>query len=223
MRKNYAQGRRPRQLWIGKNTGTMPPLCSLQHYVANLAPTCSGDTDGRLKAHAIDRGWTTERAGYGLSRIVPQKVKVNAFVVGVRRPISTNRDGSPDHRDAARHGEAKNSWLTGTAAWNYYAITQWILGIRVTYDGLEIAPVIPESWEGFAVRRTFRGVTYSITVDRVGSGNEVTLVVDDELIQGNVVGVPTDGRRRVSVTAEVGKAHARLRAAAALAGTETGN
>ena len=52
-------------------------------------------------------------------------------------------------RDAPTHGEAKNSWLTGTAAWNYYAITQWILGIRPDYDGLRIAPVVPERWPGF--------------------------------------------------------------------------
>ncbi len=57
-------------------------------------------------------------------------------------------------RDAPTHGEAKNSWLTGTAAWNYYAITQWILGIRPEYDGLRIAPVVPESWPGFTVSRT---------------------------------------------------------------------
>ena len=52
-------------------------------------------------------------------------------------------------KDAPTFGEAKNSWLTGTAAWNYYAIVQWILGMRATLDGLEIAPVIPESWPGF--------------------------------------------------------------------------
>ena len=57
-------------------------------------------------------------------------------------------------RDAPTHGEAKNSWLTGTAAWNYYAVTQWILGIRPEYEGLRVAPVVPESWQGFAVKRT---------------------------------------------------------------------
>ena len=46
-------------------------------------------------------------------------------------------------KDAPTHGEAKNSWLTGTAAWNYYAIVQWILGIRTDLNGLTIAPVIP--------------------------------------------------------------------------------
>ena len=49
-------------------------------------------------------------------------------------------------RDAPTHGEAKNSWLTGAAAWNYVAVTQWILGIRPALDGLEIAPVLPSSW-----------------------------------------------------------------------------
>ena len=51
-------------------------------------------------------------------------------------------------KDAPTFGEAKNSWLTGTAAWNYYAIVQWILGIRTSLDGLVIAPVIPASWPG---------------------------------------------------------------------------
>ena len=52
-------------------------------------------------------------------------------------------------RDAPTHGEAKNSWLTGTAAWNLVAITQWILGIRPEHDGLRIAPVLPASWPGY--------------------------------------------------------------------------
>jgi cellobiose phosphorylase len=52
-------------------------------------------------------------------------------------------------RDAATHGEAKNSWLSGTAAWNYVAITQSILGIKPTLDGLEVKPVIPSAWSGF--------------------------------------------------------------------------
>ena len=79
-------------------------------------------------------------------------------------------------RDAPTHGEAKNSWLSGTAAWNYVAITQWILGIRPDYDGLRIAPVIPESWPGFTATRVFRGVTYRITVERQGPGNAVALI-----------------------------------------------
>jgi cellobiose phosphorylase len=71
-------------------------------------------------------------------------------------------------RDAATHGEAKNSWLTGTASWNYVAITQWICGIRPELDGLRIDPVLPASWPGFTATRRFRGANYQITVRRSG-------------------------------------------------------
>lgn len=67
-------------------------------------------------------------------------------------------------KDAFRPGEAKNSWLTGTAAWNFYAVSQYILGIRPTYEGLIIDPCIPPQWDGFQVTRIFRGATYHITV-----------------------------------------------------------
>ena len=103
--------------------------------------------------------------------------------------------------DAPTHGEAKNSWLTGTAAWDYYAITQWILGIRTSYDGLQIAPVVPKSWRGFKATRKFRGVTYNIEVQRTGEGNAVSLTVDGKPITGNVVSQPCDGRKQVDVKA----------------------
>ncbi|HZY45125.1 MAG TPA: glycosyl transferase, partial [Anaerolineae bacterium] len=102
-------------------------------------------------------------------------------------------------RDAPTHGEAKNSWLTGTAAWNYAAISQWILGIRPSLGGLLIAPVIPTKWPGFSATRVFRGVTYRIEVKRVGRGNNVSLRVNGELIAGNVVSLPADGQAEVSV------------------------
>lgn len=104
-------------------------------------------------------------------------------------------------RDAPTHGEAKNSWLTGTAAWNYVAITQWILGIRPTLDGLEIAPVIPSSWPGFRATRQHRGVCYEITVTRQGPGSSVSLVVDGVPQPGTVVPY-SEGTavRRVEVT-----------------------
>lgn len=67
-------------------------------------------------------------------------------------------------KDAFRPGEAKNSWLTGTAAWNYYTVSQFILGIKPSYDGLVIDPCISPQWDGFQVTRKFRGATYHITV-----------------------------------------------------------
>ena len=107
-------------------------------------------------------------------------------------------------RDAPSHGEAKNSWLTGTAAWNYYTITQWILGIRPDYDGLKIAPVIPERWDDFRVQRIFRGVAYDISVVRKGSGNVVSLSVDGKPIAGDIVPPPADGVTKVTVEAIIG-------------------
>jgi len=101
--------------------------------------------------------------------------------------------------DAPTHGEAKNSWLTGTAAWNYVAITQHILGIRPTYAGLEIAPVIPTDWTGFQATRVFRGVTYQIEVVRRGPGNSVSLTVDGQPVLGNVVPFPAAGVQAVAV------------------------
>jgi cellobiose phosphorylase len=106
-------------------------------------------------------------------------------------------------RDAATHGEAKNSWLSGTAAWNYVAITQWILGIRPTYTGLQIAPVIPQEWPGFTASRIFRGVEYQITVERVGAGNQVQLTVNGAALPGNVVPV-TEGSSPTTVLVKVG-------------------
>ena len=103
-------------------------------------------------------------------------------------------------RDAPTHGEAKNSWLTGTAAWNYVAITQWILGIRPTLDGLQISPAIPGHWPGFSATRFFRGVKYQIAVQRRGPGNAVTLIVDGQPVPGDIVPLPQPGRSEVMVS-----------------------
>ncbi|HYK91102.1 MAG TPA: glycosyl hydrolase family 65 protein, partial [Acidobacteriota bacterium] len=67
-------------------------------------------------------------------------------------------------RDAVRHGEAKNSWLTGTASWNYVAATQYILGVRAEHDGLIVEPCIPADWRGFRISRIYRGETFDIEV-----------------------------------------------------------
>ena len=99
-------------------------------------------------------------------------------------------------RQAATYGEARNSWLTGTAAWAYVAITQWILGVRPDYDGLRVAPCIPSDWEGFEVERTFRGARYRIRVrnpDGVSSGVR-RITVDGEDIEGALIPPHCDGR-----------------------------
>jgi cellobiose phosphorylase len=69
---------------------------------------------------------------------------------------------------ARRHGEAKNSWLTGTAAWNFVAISQWILGVRPEFDGLQIDPCLPRELGNVEITRSFRGCRYRIKVHNVG-------------------------------------------------------
>lgn len=90
-------------------------------------------------------------------------------------------------KDAPNYGEAKNSWLTGAAAWNYVAITQHILGIRPTYDGLEIKPCVPSSWTRFKAIRRFRGATYHITAERSKAGLLGSITVDGRRIDGSVI------------------------------------
>ena len=107
-------------------------------------------------------------------------------------------------RDAAVQGEAKNSWLTGTAAWNFVAITQWILGIRPTFNGLRIAPVIPDEWQGFEAQRVFRGVRYHIQVERAGTGNALELEVDGTPVIGSVVPLPAAGVTELNVKVKLG-------------------
>jgi cellobiose phosphorylase len=106
--------------------------------------------------------------------------------------------------DAAVPGEAKNSWLTGAAAWAYVAITQWILGIRPTHKGLEICPVIPKDWAGFHARRVYRGVTYSISVERKGKGDGVSVSVDGAAIEGTLLPAPPAGQTEVKVEVKLG-------------------
>ena len=108
-------------------------------------------------------------------------------------------------KDAAKPGEAKNSWLTGTAAWNWYAITQFILGIRPTYNGLEINPCIPASWDGFKVTRKFRGAEYEIEVknpSHICRGVR-QMIVNGSIVEGNIVPMQSEGSVcKVEVTLE---------------------
>ena len=99
-------------------------------------------------------------------------------------------------KDAVKPGEAKNSWLTGTAAWNYAAITQHILGIRPAFNGLLIDPCIPTKWDGFKVKRKFRGYTLNIEVtnpNHVSKGvKEITIA--GHKIKGAIIPVLEKGK-----------------------------
>jgi len=86
-------------------------------------------------------------------------------------------------------GEGKNSWLTGTAAWNFFAISSYILGIRAGYKGLIVDPAIPKSWKRFKVIRSYREVSYYIDITNpkgVSKGIK-HLMVDGKKIHGNTI------------------------------------
>jgi cellobiose phosphorylase len=92
-------------------------------------------------------------------------------------------------KEAPNPGEAKNSWLTGSAAWNFVAISQWILGIRPEHEGLRIDPCLPADWKGYEAVRHFRGATYRIAVrkPRGLTGRVSSVTVDGQQIEGYVV------------------------------------
>ena len=99
-------------------------------------------------------------------------------------------------KDAQNFGQAKNSWLTGTAAWNFYVISNYILGIKPDWDGLRIDPCIPHTWDGYQVSRRFRGSVYDITIsnpDHVCRGVK-KILVDGKEISGTVLPVFSDGK-----------------------------
>ena len=99
-------------------------------------------------------------------------------------------------RDAVRFGEAKNSWLTGTASWNFVTISQSILGIIPDFDGLMVDPCIPSSWDKYTVSRAFRGAQYDIEIvnpDHVCKGVK-SVEVDGNVIEGNVIPAFSDGK-----------------------------
>lgn len=91
--------------------------------------------------------------------------------------------------DAAHFGEAKNSWLTGTAAWTFTNISQYILGIRPEFDGLCIDPCIPDYMKEFSVKRTFRGAEYNIHIDNPSGSQKglKSLIVNGKSVEGNII------------------------------------
>lgn len=108
-------------------------------------------------------------------------------------------------RDAATHGEAKNSWLTGTAAWTFVNISQYILGIQPSLTGLCIDPCVPGDFGDFTITRRFRGAVYHIEVKNPNHLEKgvSSLLVDGEKVDGNVVPF-VEGKKEYHVTAVMG-------------------
>ena len=107
--------------------------------------------------------------------------------------------------DAPRHGEAKNSWLTGTAAWTFVNVSQYIIGIRPDFDGLIVDPCIPSDMPGFKATRIFRDATYNITVENPNGVQKgvAKLVVDGQEMSGNMIPF-VDGKKEYNVSIVLG-------------------
>lgn len=129
--------------------------------------------------------------------------KTEPYVYG--QMIGGKEAGSDIGNGGKNYGQGKNSWLTGTAAWNMVAISQYILGIKPDFDGLMINPSIPSSWDGFKATRLFRGAKYNITIknpNHVCKGVK-SLVVDGKAIDGCIVPF-VEGKKEVNVEITLG-------------------
>ncbi|MFR2263572.1 MAG: GH36-type glycosyl hydrolase domain-containing protein [Faecalibacterium sp.] len=98
-------------------------------------------------------------------------------------------------KDAPTFGEAKNSWLTGTAAWTFVNVSQYILGIQPTLDGLRVDPCIPHTLTGYTVTRRYRGAVYHIAVDNTAAVQHgvQSITVDGKALAGNVLPLAAAG------------------------------
>ena len=105
-------------------------------------------------------------------------------------------------KDAPSFGEAKNSWLTGTAAWTFLSVSQAILGVKPTLDGLWIDPCVPSGCKGFTVTRRYRGARYVIRVKNPGGAEHGVkeLLVNGARVNGNLIPLHPAGE---TVTVEV--------------------
>ena len=125
--------------------------------------------------------------------------KTEPYVYG--QMIGGKDAGADIGKQGDNFGQGKNSWLTGTAAWNMVAISQYILGIAADFDGLKIDPSIPHEWDGMKATRQFRGATYDITVknpNHVCKGVK-SMTVDGKAVDGNVIPVMDGGKHNVEV------------------------
>jgi cellobiose phosphorylase len=106
-------------------------------------------------------------------------------------------------KEAWKPGEAKNSWLTGTAAWTFVAASQYILGIRPDYNGLQVDPCIPSEWKEISVTRKFRNSTYVISIKNPDGRSKGVreMIVDGMKVSGTLVPIFNDNKtHNVEVT-----------------------
>lgn len=170
-----------------RGTSTYPPGAKENGGIFNHANTWA--IVAAAKLGWAERAYQYYRQSMPLARKDNDNFKVEPYVY-------CGNIAGPTH---PQFGYGRNAWLSGTAAWMYVAGTQWILGIRPTFGGLQIAPVIPQDWKGFTAERVFRSVTYHITVERKGPGNAISLFVNGVQLYKSIIPFPADGTKSQDV------------------------
>ncbi len=108
-------------------------------------------------------------------------------------------------KEAPTHGEGKNSWLTGTAAWFFANISQYILGVQPEFEGLRVEPCIPDDLKGYTVKRHFRGADYLISVDNSAAVQKgVREIIVDGVAQTDTLILPIEGKTEYHVRVVMG-------------------
>jgi len=107
---------------------------------------------------------------------------------------------------APRYGQAKNSWLTGTAAWSFYSVSQSILGVKPDYNGLKVDPCLPAFLKEITLTRKFRGNTYVIHVKNLAGDEKgaLSLTLDGQPLTGSVLPLTGETGRTYQVEAVIG-------------------
>jgi cellobiose phosphorylase len=134
------------------------------------------------------------------SRICPVRCGSSPDVYKAEPYVTPGNVAGPD---SDRYCEGGWTWYTGSATWLFRVGSEWLLGVRPEWDGLRIDPCIPAHWDGFSMRRNFRGATYEIHVknpDHVSSG-VFRMIMDGRKIDGCLLPIVGDGRvHRVEIT-----------------------
>jgi cellobiose phosphorylase len=142
-----------------------------------------------LAAAALGQG---DRAFDYLKRILPASFNDSAEIRQVEPYVVCQ---STHSSFSQRYGAGRLSWLSGSAVWNYVAMTSGILGIQPTEEGLRINPCIPANWSGFTATRSFRAATYHITVDNPdGAQSGIRLLsINGKPVNGNLLPIAPPG------------------------------
>jgi cellobiose phosphorylase len=175
-----------------QGTSTYPPGAK-----ENGGIFCHANTWAIIAAAML--GWSDQAFEY-YQQLLPFR-RLDADHYAVEPYVYCGNICGPEH---PQFGRGRNAWLSGTASWMYVAATQYILGIRPSYRGLQITPVVPKNWDSFSVIRMYRQVKYELFYRRVGPGAQVRILVDGNEITGNTIPIPSTEIKNIKVEVLIG-------------------